>query len=509
MIEAVSSSLMKKLDQNTIFRMGIPSLVLMERAALKTVDEIEKKISKQKASEKILCVCGSGNNGGDGIAAARILFLHGYRTELLLAGNSDHMTEETKAQLSVALNYGVPVVNNPDFYEYTTIVDAIFGIGLARPIEGEYKALIQKLNQTKAWKVSADIPSGVSTDTGEILGTAFQADLTVTYGFLKKGLCLYPGKKFAGKVSVADIGIYSEPSLMEHKRALQDEDLKLIPQRDPQGNKGTFGKVLAVAGSAGMCGAAYLCGAAAFASGAGMVRILTEEPNRIPLQVSLPEAIIDCGEDEAAFDKVFQWCDVLIIGPGLGCSEKSRKKVQWFLEKAYFLKKPVILDADGLNLLSKNPKWKKYLSGHVVVTPHIGEMSRLTGKTVKEIQGDREKAACQYAASTGVICVLKDACTVTANPTGDVWFNLSGNPGMAAAGSGDVLSGILSGMFCMYQNQNMDLELAARTAALGVFIHGMAGDLAAEEKGRYGMKAGDLIPATARVIKYGGQYEKI
>ena len=167
------------------------------------------------------------------------------------------------------------------------------------------------------------------------------------------------------------------------------------------------------------------------------------------------------------------------------------------------------MDADGLNLLAENPKWKKYLSDHVVVTPHIGEMSRLTGKTVKEIQGNREKAACDYAALTGTICVLKDACTVTADPGGNTWFNLSGNPGMATAGSGDVLSGILSGVFCMYLTQDMNTEKSCGTAALGVFIHGRAGDLAAKEKGQYGMKAGDLIPAAARVMEYGGYYEKI
>lgn len=509
MIEAVSCSLMKKLDQNTITHMGIPSLVLMERAALKTAEEIEAEICSRRSSEKILCVCGSGNNGGDGIAAARILFLHGYQAEIFLAGNPDHMTEETRSQLQTALNYHVPVVNNPDFCEYTTIVDAVFGIGLARPVEGKYKELIQRMNQAEAWKVAADIPSGVNGNTGEIMGAAFQADLTVTYAFLKKGLCLYPGRKLAGRVSVADIGIYRDPSLMEHNKIWQDADLKILPKRVPEGNKGTFGKVLAVAGSQGMCGAAYLCAAAAFAVGAGMVRILTEQPNRIPLQVNLPEAMIDCGEDEAVFEKAFHWCDVLIIGPGLGCSEKSRRKVQWFLEKAFLLKKRVVLDADGLNLLAENPKWKKYLSDHVVVTPHIGEMSRLTGKTVKEIQGNREKAACDYAALTGTICVLKDACTVTADPGGNTWFNLSGNPGMATAGSGDVLSGILSGVFCMYLTQDMNTEKSCGTAALGVFIHGRAGDLAAKEKGQYGMKAGDLIPAAARVMEYGGYYEKI
>lgn len=509
MKEAVSCSLMKALDRNTICHIGIPSLVLMERAALKTAEEMERVFEKSSRQEKILCVCGSGNNGGDGIAIARILCLHGYEAEIFMAGNPEHLTEETDRQLQIAGNYQVSVVNNPEFDEYTTIVDALFGVGLARSIEGRYAELIEKMNRAQAWKIAVDIPSGVNGDTGVVMGTAFQADLTVTFAFRKTGLCLYPGRQLAGKVVTTDIGIYREPSFMEKKWYFQDEDIRLLPKRTPEGNKGTFGKVLAVAGSGGMCGAAYFCGAAAFASGAGMVRILTEEENRIPLQTRLPEAITEWGEEEEDFQRAFDWCDVLVIGPGLGLSEKSRRKVQWFLEKAFPEGKPVILDADGLNLLASNPEWKQFLGPHVVLTPHMGEMSRLTGKKIAELQADREEIACVYARDTQTVCVLKDACTVTAGPGGQIWFNLSGNPGMAAAGSGDVLSGVLAGMFCMYKEQGLKQEEAARTAALGVYIHGRAGDLAARRKGQYGMTAGDLIPELSKVTEYGGNYEKV
>ena len=354
MKEVVSCERMKQLDAYTIEKRGIPSCVLMERAALKTVEEMEKVFHKNNTEEKILCVCGSGNNGGDGIAIARILFLHGYQAEIYVAGNHSSFTHETARQLSIASNYHVPVVNNPQWREYTTIVDAVFGVGLARPVMGKYKELIETMNRMTAWKVAVDIPSGVNGDTGAVMGAAFEADLTVTFGFLKAGLCLYPGRKNAGRTVLADIGVYGESGVFEKKRILEVEDTKKIPGRTPEGNKSTFGKVLAVAGSPGMCGAAYFCAAAAFAGGAGMVRILTDESNRIPLQSLLPEAIIDCGKGEAAYQNAFDWCDVILMGPGLGISEKTRFKVHWFLEKALSGKK-VVLDADGLNLLAENP----------------------------------------------------------------------------------------------------------------------------------------------------------
>ena len=359
-----------------------------------------------------------------------------------------------------------------------------------------------------AWKVAVDIPSGVNGDTGAVMGAAFEADLTVTFGFLKAGLCLYPGRKNAGRTVLADIGVYGESGVFEKKRILEVEDTKKIPGRTPEGNKSTFGKVLAVAGSPGMCGAAYFCAAAAFAGGAGMVRILTDESNRIPLQSLLPEAIIDCGKGEAAYQNAFDWCDVILMGPGLGISEKTRFKVHWFLEKALSGKK-VVLDADGLNLLAENPSWKNLLGSHVILTPHMGEMSRLTGKSIGELQDSREASALEYARASGSVCVLKDACTVTTGSDGTVWYNLSGNAGMATAGSGDVLAGVLAGMLCMYRGEALSVGEMTEIAALGVFIHGRAGDLAAENKGMYGMKAGDLLLTIPEVLKYGGRHEEI
>ena len=464
---------------------------------------------RENSEQRILCVCGSGNNGGDGAAIARILFLHGYRAEIFLAGNQEKFTEETARQFHIAQKYQVPVVMNPDWSEYTTIVDAVFGVGLTRPVEGRYAQLIRQMNECSAWKVAVDIPSGVDGDTGMELGTAFRADLTVTFGYRKAGLCLYPGRMLAGRTVTADIGIYGDPADPGNLRHMEESDLGMLPERRPDGNKGTFGKVLAVAGSPGMCGAAYLCGASAFAAGAGMVRIFTAEENRIPLQTLLPEAIITCGDSDEAKEKAYQWSDVLILGPGLGTGDKARDKAEWFLRRAWEDRKPVILDADGLNLLSDHPQWRKWLGAHVTLTPHIGEMSRLTGKPADEIIKDRTGSAVSLAGETGTVCVLKDACTVTAGPEGNAWINLSGNAGMGTAGSGDVLAGVLAGMRCMYAGSGDEEADPARAAAMGVFVHGRAGDWAAEKKGIYGMKAGDLIPEISFVLQDGGNHEKV
>lgn len=247
-----------------------------------------------------------------------------------------------------------------------------------------------------------------------------------------------------------------------------------------------------------MCGAAYLSASGAFAVGIGMVKIVTAEENRIPLQTMLPEAMLDCGDD---FAKDLDWCDIVVIGPGIGTTYQAAEKVQWFLEAASGAAKPVILDADGLNLLAQHPEWKQYLTSHVVMTPHMGEMGRLTGKKVSELQKDRIAAARELAAETGAVCVLKDACTVTAAPDGNTWISLAGNPGMATAGSGDVLTGILAGVLAMFLNKRTELPDTGRQAALGVLLHGMAGDLAAKEKGTAGMKAGDIVRGASEVLK--------
>ena len=238
MKKLVTCAEMKNLDSATIHKIGVASEVLMERAALKVVEETEKYLEK---NERILVACGSGNNGGDGIAVARLLYLKGIRAEFYMAGNKEKMTRETTLQYKIATAYHVPEVNNPNWSEYTTIVDAVFGVGLARPIEGHYAKIIHEMNSARAKKIAVDIPSGVNGDTGLEMGIAFSADLTVTFAYAKRGLCFYPGRLYAGKIVIADIGIYEQEAVKASARCLEKEDLKLFPERDPGGNKGTFG----------------------------------------------------------------------------------------------------------------------------------------------------------------------------------------------------------------------------------------------------------------------------
>lgn len=499
MREVVTAAQMKALDSNTIRNAGIPSLVLMERAALQTVMEITQRL-KQKEKEKILVVCGTGNNGGDGLAIARLLHLQGIETWYYIVGNETKMTAETASQFQTAEYYRVPRVHNLNLNEYTTIVDAIFGVGLSRPVEGKYAELISELNQASAYKVAVDIPSGIDSDTGFEKGIAFRADLTVTFAFRKRGLCFYPGRMYGGEIVVADIGIYSAPGERVKMHHLERRDLALLPERVPYGNKGTFGKVLLVAGSEGMCGAAYLSASAALKCSAGMVKIQTVEANRIPLQTLLPEAMITCDFDESKNQAMLDWCDVLVIGPGLGTGAQSRERAQWFLSKAAACGKPVVLDADGLNLLAVHEDWRKFIGENVILTPHIGEMSRLCGKGIGDIQDCLAQTAVEYAEETKAVCVLKDACTVVADATGEMYLNLSGNAGMATAGSGDVLSGVLAGIQCMYLAAEKKLS-PVLLAALGVYVHGLAGDLAAETVGQRGMTAGDIIRFLPEVLR--------
>lgn len=492
MKELVTCRQMKERDRFTIQEHQIPSLVLMERAACAAAEQLEKRDPKR---EKILCACGMGNNGGDGIAIARILFCKGYDCAVYLVGDRAKMTQETRQQTAIAESYGVPFVNNPDWMEYTTIVDALFGIGLTRKAEGDYAEAIQKINQSPAWRLAVDIPSGINGDTGQVLGEAVRADETVTFAYGKPGLYLYPGCRYAGTVHVADIGIYGEKGIPA-SALLEEADIdRWLPDRDPGGNKGTFGKVLVLASQKNMAGAGYLCASACFATGAGMVKLHTAEDNRVIYQSILPEAMVTAqrsgAPDLELLRKDIDWCDVVATGPGLGTGEDSRILLEYLLQHC---RKPMVLDADALNLISRNAGWKDYLGRHCVLTPHIGEMSRLAGVSAAELKENSRQWAETLQRETGAVCVLKDASTWIAAGDGTTYLNCTGNDGMATAGSGDVLCGVIAG------------ELAAglspgKAAALGVCLHGAAGEEARQKKGTRGMLARDIVQGVSCVLK--------
>ncbi|MEQ2466294.1 NAD(P)H-hydrate dehydratase [Niallia sp. CLA-SR-H024] len=483
---------MKRCDVTTIQKIGMPSMVLMERAALSVVEELDSF-----DLTRVLVVCGSGNNGADGYAVARLLHLQNIKVDVLFVGDEQKRTTENKQQQKIAEYYGVSsekkIENNP----YTTIVDALFGIGLSRPLSGKYLEIIEQVNQAEGEILSVDIPSGISADNGKVMGNAIKATRTVTFAFRKLGLVLYPGADYAGVVKVKDIGITARgfegrfPKIYTYTR----KDLERIPRRQSYSNKGTYGKILVVAGSKNMSGAAYFSAKAAYRMGAGLVRIVTPEENRQILQTLLPESIVTTYQrsqlDGDWLTEAINWASAIVIGPGMGISEEAK----YLLSKVLSISKvPLVIDADAITLVAKEPELLHDHEQKIIMTPHVGEMSRLTGKPIPKIADDIIEVAEKFAAEKKLTCVLKDARTIVTEGTEDTYVNISGNNGMATGGTGDVLTGVIVGLLA----QGLREREAAR---LGVYIHGLAGDAAAAQKGPYGMLADDVCDAINEVVR--------
>lgn len=489
----VSAREMRTYDENTTKEFLVPAVVLMERAAEAFVTEFARRIP---ANSSVLILCGSGNNGGDGLAIARLLFQRGYAVAVLLTGKAGKGTL-CEQQLSICRKYGIRELLGLPETAPDAVIDAIFGTGLSRDIEGEALGLITAVNAWETFRAAVDLPSGVSADNGRILGTAFRADLTVTFAFAKCGQILYPGAEYCGELIIRDIGI-TEDSFRNNPprvRTLTESDFALLPARRPDTNKGDFGKVLVIAGSVNMSGAAYFAAKAAYLLGAGLVRIYTPDENRVIVQQSLPEAILTTYRADRFDAKVLidaiHWADVVLIGPGLSTSETAGKILETTLSATSV---PLVIDADGLNLLSKDTERLKRPHTDMVLTPHIGEMARLTGDSIMYLKEERLRLASEFANEYNVVLTLKDSRTVTALPYGKVYLNRTGNCGMATGGSGDVLSGVTAGLLAT--------GLPAGTAAaLAVFLHGCAGDLAAEKKGARSMTASDILDALPEVLK--------
>ena len=490
----VNAAQMKAADQYTIQKLGVPSLELMEHAAQACVQVLED----EKVDLSHVCVvCGSGNNGGDGFAIARILQNNRYSVETFCVGNPEHYTEETQEQMyrlqecGGKITYGMPQEDS-----YSVIIDAVFGVGLSRKVEGRYRQVIEQMNRMRGTKFAVDIPSGLSATTGCILGCAFKADYTVTFQLKKIGLELSQGRTMAGRVIVPDIGI-STDSICEDQEIVRtagkDIYRKMLPDRPEDSNKGTYGRLLVIAGSKGMAGAAYLNAHAAYMTGAGLVRIYTSSDNREILQTLLPEAIITTYEEynKEELLSLLTWADSVCIGSGLGMSRLSEKILKTVIE---YVKVPCLIDADGLNLLAENNNYLNQMAERrFVITPHMKEMSRLTGTPVEELKADRIQILKDFISRYRITCVLKDSRTLIASEEKGIRMNLTGNSAMAKAGSGDVLAGVISG----WMVQGKEAEDAAE---LGTYIHGLSGDLAKFEKGVYSVMARDLIEYISKAL---------
>lgn len=493
----VSGKEMMKIDSYTVEKIGVPQMVLMERAALSIYESICSRFNNKS---RVLVVVEGGNNGGDGVAVARMLKLAGFDTEVYWINGLTKQTDAFMQQLNIAKNVGVTFIDELVGDGYDVVVDAIFGVGLDRAVIGRQAEAISVINSMDAYKISIDIPSGIDSYTGFVHGTAVKANETYTFGLMKLGLLLGQGQEYAGRVSVVDIGFpqsaidFTKPSLY----AYDEKDIeRLLPVRKADTHKGTYGKIAIVGGKKNMAGAVLFAGEAAYRTGCGMVKICTVEDNRQIVQTSLPEALLTTfnPEDKStvreAIKDVLAWADVIAVGPGLGTDEYAEYIVEKILRDS---EKPVIVDADAINIIAKDVSILERSTAELVITPHLMEMSRLTGIKTADIKENKFKTARDFAEKYKVIVALKDSRTIVSDGSEQAYINLTGNNGMAVGGSGDALTGIIAGL-C---GQDMDTFSAAR---LGVCLHGLAGQEAAIYKGRYSMVTRDIVKCITKVIE--------
>ncbi|MBR4169926.1 MAG: NAD(P)H-hydrate dehydratase [Lachnospiraceae bacterium] len=481
---------MKQLDNDTTRVLKIPSVVLMERAALFTVDAI---MNAEFDLSRVVVLAGCGNNGGDGVCVARILKERSVSSDVFVIGEP-HPDSECAHQIETAGCYEIPVTyaTAEECTQYlkshpcTLLIDAIFGVGLNKRLSEDYGRLIGSVNDADCKVVSIDIPTGVNASTGAVETEAVKSDLTVTFGYYKIGQFLYPGCTYCGKVICDPIGIIQDASFDQADlKALEECDLLRIT-RDPNSHKGTFGKVLLIAGSKDIGGAAALSAEAAFRSGAGMVRIFTHEKNRELLLERIPEVMVTTYDtDPSGLGNALAWADVIGIGPGISASKTAHAILRSVFTDCDL---PVIMDADAFLHLKTDPALYALTEDPartVIITPHMKEFSFLTDISIADIRRDPVAACRDYAAGHHQICVLKDARTVISDGN-TTYLNLSGNSGMATAGSGDVLLGLMASLL----GQGLD---GVEAAAYACFIHGLAGDAASASHGQAGMVASDMI----------------
>ena len=515
-MKVVTASQMRELDRRATEEFGIPSLLLMENAGLQAVLEMERSFPRLRTS-RVAVVCGKGNNGGDGLVAARHLFDRGMAAQVFLLATRREVKGDAGTNLEIVTRLGVPI------HEVTTshdlqasleairradlIVDAMLGTGTAGGAKGLFAEAIDLLNRAGRPIVALDIPSGLSSDEGVIPGPSINATLTITFGLPKRGLILFPAASRAGRVVIADIGLprqlLADANL--DVSLLQPEDAALaLPSRDPDAHKGTYGHVLVLAGSSGKTGAAAMCALSALRIGAGLVTLGLPESLNDMMEAKLTEVMTE-GLPEtaertvalAALGKVLTLLDgkrVVAIGPGLSTHPETAELVR---ELVSTVSVPMVVDADGINALAPRLETLGKAAAPLILTPHPGELARLLSMSREEVTHNRISVAQKVATSFGVHLVLKGGRTLVVDPEGRVVINMTGNPGMATGGTGDVLTGLIAGLMA----QGVTPGLAARA---GVYLHGLAGDLAAEALGQEAMLASDLmaqIPEAIRRVK--------
>ncbi len=495
---------MRAMDRYAIETLGISDEILMENAGIAAACALAGEM--EIAGRRFAVFCGGGNNGGDGFVVARKIHSGGGIVKVFLLADRNRYKGAARKNLDRLLNLAVdvkPVESVEDVRSYIlhshAIVDAIFGTGLDRDVEGLPREVIELINASGKTVLSLDIPSGVNGDTGNLMGEAIRATATVTFGLPKRGNLLYPGFLCGGKLYVTHISFPPELYDSETIR-VEVNDPPPLPGRAPWGHKGDFGDVLFVAGAAGYYGAPAFSALSFLKAGGGYSRLaapasvvpgLAAQAGEI---VFVPQRETASGSialrNRAALLELAGKVDLVVLGPGLSLAEETQKLVR---ELAAKIEKPVLIDGDGLTAVAKNPRFLKKRRYETVLTPHAGEMARITGKSVDAIEKDPVGILRETAAALDSIVVLKGAHTLIGFPDGRVFFNMSGNSGMATAGSGDVLTGDIGAMFGL----GLPLQEAVRA---GVFIHGLAGDIAAAGKGEDGITARDIMEGLPRAV---------
>lgn len=483
----LNGSQMKKCDLAVIEGDIAKSLQLIDKASSACIKHL---YSDGFDLNNCLVVCGGGNNGADGFAIAKKLLADEVKVVVMVPDKSMRFSEE-----ALILKDGLELIEYDEFVHdydlnsFSCIVDALFGIGLSRDVEGKYANIIEMINEAEAKILSVDIPSGISSDNGSVMKAAVNSDITVTFACFKTGQLLYPGRKYCGKLYLEDIGIpVIETDISEYSVTDIFDSENCLPERVPWGNKGTFGKILVIAGSSEIFGAAYLSAMAAYKSGSGMVHILTEKNNMYSLQQMIPEALLhfyDENDSEGALlklESLIDKCDIICAGSGMGMSETSVRLVKRLIESD----KKTVFDADALNIIAKEGWMYKINKGNCIVTPHIMEMSRLSGLKPDVIKSNIITIAEEFSNKYNVVMVLKDAVTVVSFTNENTYINRTGNCAMAKAGSGDVLAGIIAGLL----GQGMNI---LKSAQLGVYVHGLIGDKQVKKTGEYGLMASNLL----------------
>lgn len=498
---------MREMDRRTIESFGIPGRVLMENAGRGATRLLQETFG-DLSGKKIGVLAGKGNNGGDGFVVARYLSQAGIAVTVYLLAKSNLLTGDAAANFALLAPLKIPVIEMPDeqaFFQHELSqdiwVDAILGTGLSSDVKGYFKTVIEFINASGKPVFAIDIPSGLNSDTGQPGGAGIRAKATATFAYPKLGHYLYPGAAYCGKIGVVNIGIpnFIAKEVNPKQYLLTPESFKLV-HRSSDAHKGQTGRLLVIAGSPGKTGAAAMTAMSAMRAGAGLVTLgIPESINPIAETLGIEAMTCPLPETEegmlgeSAFEKIMELSEgkqAIAIGPGLGQSEQTQKTAHRIIGTA---KIPLIIDADGLNALSGHTDILKNRKAKTVLTPHPGEMARLTGMAVADIQKDRIACARGFASEFNVHLVLKGAGTVVAHPDGRVFINTTGNSGMASGGMGDVLTGVIAGLMA----QGMPPDEAVRA---GVYLHGAAADMLAKKIGAVGFLATEVMAAIPQVM---------